>query len=75
MKYELQNQAVIYLHLRNQEFAFVNKIAYKLKNYGLKLKFGDPTINDVKMNHAQGLFTFVVISPNLIEDITNELFL
>ena len=27
------------------------------------------------MNYEQGLFTFVVISPNLIEDITNELFL
>ena len=52
MKYELQNKAVIYLHLRNQEFAFVNKIAYKLKNYGLKLKFGDPTINDVNNNYA-----------------------
>ena len=46
-----------------------------MKNYGLKLKYGDPTLNDIKINYEQGLFTFVVISPNLIEDITNELFL
>jgi len=52
LKYELQNKAVIYLRLRNLEFTFVNKIAYKLKNYGLRLKFGDPTVNDVNMNYA-----------------------
>ena len=47
MKYVLTNQAVIYLHLRNLEFNAINKIAYKLKNYDLTLKFGDPTVNDV----------------------------
>ena len=76
MKYVLTNKAVIYLHLRNLEFNAINKIAYKLKNYGLTLKYGDPTINDIQLNAEAGKFTFVVISPNLIsDDISNELFL
>lgn len=49
--------------------------AYRIKNYGIKVAFGDPNIQTVKNEAMEGRFSFVVVSNNLIDQPNNMLFL
>ena len=71
IKYQMQSRATIYLHLKDFDTKFIQNFIHRIRNYGIKVAYGEPNIHTVQKEALNGRFTFVVISDNLLKHETN----
>ena len=57
---------MVYLHLPKFDTDYIQKINFELEYYGIKVKFGEPTLAGVAHDFRQGRRTVVVVSNTLI---------
>ena len=63
----MADKALIYLSLKGFSTEFTQNEVYRLKNYGIKVGYGEPNPQLVEYNLKHGRTTFVVISNNHLD--------